>query len=45
MANDTRSGRRYEYIDFSLEIRESGDRNRYIVAVSSPEGQVQEEMR
>jgi len=43
MADDTHSGRHYDYIDFSVEIRESDDRNRYVVAVSSPEGQVQEE--
>ena len=45
MVDKSHSGRRHEYIDFSLEIRESGDHNRYVVAVSSPEGQVQEETR
>src|SRR5215211_422979 len=45
MMDDSHPGRRYDYIDFSLEIREGGDRGRYVVVVSSPEGQVQEETR
>src|SRR5215210_6734399 len=45
MIDDSPSGRRYDYIDFSLEIREGSDRNKYVVAVTSPEGEVQEETR
>src|SRR5688500_6051226 len=45
MIDDSYSGGRYDYIDFSLEIREGGGRGRYVVAASSSEGEVQEETR
>lgn len=45
MSDHSHSGKRYDYIDFSLEIREGGDHNEYVVAASSPEGEVKEEMR
>src|SRR5215210_6259809 len=45
MSDESQPSRRYDYIDFSLEIREGDDRNRYVIAASSPEGEVQEQTR
>ena len=44
MANGGRGIRSWEYVDFSVEIREGSEANKYVMSVRSPAGEVREEM-